>query len=283
MSQGEISTLVDTAVNISVGLTLIVVLSAVSLPAFRGFHGFFDNLQLYHKLPRDYDPIVAYRGSPPNGYTAEDFVTDDELYQQQEPEIKAEKSIPDSKDPEVVIDFDEGYKRLYGEHPSEKFKSLWYYTAATTTAAVAMVTLYLAILTSVLELSTPISVYLIPVAMVIVAFHLVIRVVTLSKRFTYDATAVREEFQTDVHDFAFSFFMSLYFSWVIVAVIFGFTGRFETINPTIEPSLLVVFVLVLLVGPAISAALSHVILRSTGVCRDLCEDQVREEMELKGN
>jgi hypothetical protein len=263
--------------NPTFGVIYAIATTVLGLFLFRGAHTFYHNLKIYHKIPADYDAVVAYKGEPPRDQSVKDFVTNDELRQDGDPDIRRYDQLANGKDPEVILDFNEGKRELYGEPPFRKGAYLAFYLGVASLVPAAIVGFYFTLLPEITSLEKNDFWGAIGALLMIIALHLGIRIATLADSFTYSEKKLREQLQNSLHEFAFSFFMSLYTLWAFTIVIVGFTSGFSSSAFAFEPRLIAVFGLLLFFLPILAAIISYYILRQAEIPGDLMKDYKKTE------
>jgi len=266
------------------GVFYAVLLTLIAVFLFRGIHDFYDELKVYHKIPSDYHPIAAHKGDPPDGYEIEDFVPKGMSRQGTELEIREHESLTNQVDPEIIIDFDDREEIIYyGESPIRKIVYLSFYLGVSSLIPQAIVVLYFMHISSINAFSVGASAFKanLGVFFMIVSLHLGIRIATLAKISTYNSEQEQDKYQSDLHDFAFSFFMSLYVVWAFTIVIISFiSGLDGGAIGNIPPRLLAVFVLEIFSLPVIAAVVGYVTLRYLEVPEHLMDDREHDSVPI---
>jgi hypothetical protein len=264
-------------VPIIVGTIFAFVASLIGMVLLRGGHKFYRQLLTYHRLPRQYDPILAHKGTPEDGtieeVTAVDFSRDVVNVR------KHISDIPKNQVPRILYNFDENTCKRATEQLRRKIVILWFYSAVGNLIGVGIIAAHLMVLSSVYSVGTSLGPGLLGTSIMLSGFHAAIRVSTLSGTgIFYEDNSLDEGFRTTIRDFGHSFFASLYFLWAFAVTILFLHGRYNgAIGSAPSPGWLITVLAAIIVGPLLSSVLSEYALKR-GVNDDLTDERYETEM-----
>lgn len=273
-------------INAIAGLGLTAVFSIISIFLFYGMHRYYEMLKLYHRTPTEYDQRIVVKGDLPEGVELEDCGSVTQLWKGDGKLIHESDVIEDEDDemPQIEVDIENKQMVAYGENPTRKWLSLSLWTAFASLVPFSLVYLYFALFGGPFSLESKTGLTLIAIYILITSIHFSIRIASLAdiKHISYKDDEYIDDLADDIHNFAYSFFLSIYFLAMLGLVIHIFrNGVGEIISmPDFGADFLVVLFILIVFLPAIASYLSQRILRVIGVHDCLAKDAELWSREL---
>jgi hypothetical protein len=238
-----------------------VISSIAGMALLRGGYKFYIDLLTYHRLPEDYDNLIAYNGEPEED-TVENVVESD-LIRDDIGAIKRISNVPDHQIPKMLYNFEKGVKNEATEIFRSKILVLWFYSSVGNFVGVVIVAAHLAVLSSTFSFGPNMGPSLIATSFMIAGIHTAMRLAALYD-FTFfnSSEDLGRDFRDKVGEIGQSFFLSLYFLWTLVVSVLFSQGQFgDAISSLPSPVWWLLIIATIILLPLITAGISEVTLR----------------------